>query len=82
MRSGGPQAGPVAEACSCMAMPDADNAGKFTMLHGDDFYRRRFVCCYKYEVAGMRVTYFCWGLNSSKFFTEINAGFFVCVRKK
>jgi len=30
-RAGGPQAGPVADACVCMALPDADNAGKFTM---------------------------------------------------
>ena len=60
MRSGGPQAGPVAEACSCMAMPDADNAGKFTMLPGDDFYCRSrgvFVCFFRLcEVVGMRVT--------------------------
>ncbi|CAL1146081.1 unnamed protein product [Cladocopium goreaui] len=31
-KAGGPQAGPVTDACVCMALPDADNAGKFTMF--------------------------------------------------
>mmetsp|Transcript_41155 Transcript_41155/g.50674 ORF Transcript_41155/g.50674 Transcript_41155/m.50674 type:complete len:120 (-) Transcript_41155:56-415(-) len=31
-KAGGPQAGPVASGCSCMALPDAENAGKFTMF--------------------------------------------------